>query len=91
MKTSPNTLPRNFIKALLETLPALALSLKNRSKFVKVFMKAEQLREKLHEYIDKLDEARLDEIYKIIEGEDICLAIFRIGYKNVLSAPFILP
>ena len=34
-------------------------------------MKAEQLREKLHQYIDKLDEARLDEVYKIIEEEDI--------------------
>ena len=34
-------------------------------------MKAEQLREKLHQYIDKLDETRLDEIYKIIEKEDI--------------------
>ena len=34
-------------------------------------MKATELRKKLHQYIDKLDEARLDEIYKIIEGEDI--------------------
>ena len=34
-------------------------------------MKATELREKLHQYIDKLDEARLDEIYKIIEEEDI--------------------
>ena len=34
-------------------------------------MKATELREKLHQYIDKLDEARLDEVYKIIEEEDI--------------------
>ena len=34
-------------------------------------MKAEQLREKLHQYIDKLDDTRLDEVYKIIEEEDI--------------------
>ncbi len=34
-------------------------------------MKATELREKLHQYIDKLDEARLDEIYNIIEEEDI--------------------
>jgi len=34
-------------------------------------MKATELREKLHQYIDKLDETRLDEIYKIIEEEDI--------------------
>ena len=34
-------------------------------------MKVAELREKLHQYIDKLDEARLDEIYKIIEEEDI--------------------
>lgn len=34
-------------------------------------MKAEQLREKLHQYIDTLDEASLAEVYKIIEKEDI--------------------
>lgn len=34
-------------------------------------MKAEQLREKLHQYIDKLDDTRLDEVYRIIEGEDV--------------------
>lgn len=34
-------------------------------------MKAAELRERLHQYIDKLDEKRLDEIYKIIEEEDI--------------------
>ena len=34
-------------------------------------MKATELRKKLHQYIDKLDEERLDEVYKIIEGEDI--------------------
>ena len=34
-------------------------------------MKTKELREKLHQYIDSLDEARLDEVYKIIEGEDI--------------------
>ena len=33
-------------------------------------MKATELREKLHQYIDTLDEGRLDEVYKIIEGED---------------------
>jgi hypothetical protein len=33
-------------------------------------MKAAELREKLHKYIDTADEAKLDEIYKIIEGED---------------------
>jgi hypothetical protein len=33
-------------------------------------MKATELREKLHRYIDTLDEAKLDEVYKIIEGED---------------------
>ncbi len=34
-------------------------------------MKAEQIREKLHQYIDKLDETRLDEVYNIIEQEDV--------------------
>ncbi len=34
-------------------------------------MKVTELREKLHQYIDKANEARLDEIYKIIEEEDI--------------------
>lgn len=34
-------------------------------------MKAEQIREKLHQYIDNLDETRLDEVYKIIEEEDV--------------------
>lgn len=34
-------------------------------------MKAEQLRERLHQYIDKLDENRLDEVLRIIEDEDI--------------------
>ncbi len=34
-------------------------------------MKADQLRQKLHQYIDTLDEVSLDEIYKIIGEEDI--------------------
>ena len=34
-------------------------------------MKGAQLRQKLFEYIDSLDEARLDELYKIIQQEDI--------------------
>jgi hypothetical protein len=34
-------------------------------------MKAEELREKLHQYIDTLDEAGLREAYKVIEREDI--------------------
>ncbi len=55
-------------------------------------MKATELREKLHQYIDTLDEAGLDEIYKIIEREDIAyqystedIAMFyqrRISYIN---------
>ncbi len=34
-------------------------------------MKADQLRQKLHQYIDALDEVSLDEVYKIIGEEDI--------------------
>ncbi len=34
-------------------------------------MKADQLRQKLHQYIDTLDEVSLDEVYKIISEEDI--------------------
>ena len=34
-------------------------------------MKADQLRQKLHQYIDSLDEVSLDEVYKIIGEEDI--------------------
>lgn len=34
-------------------------------------MKADQLRQKLHQYIDTLDEVSLDEVYKIIGEEDI--------------------
>jgi hypothetical protein len=45
---------------------------KIKNRFVKsIYIKAEQLREKLHQYIDKLDETRLDEVYKIIEEKDI--------------------
>ena len=34
-------------------------------------MKADQLRQKLHQYIDTLDEVSLDEVYKIIGEEDV--------------------
>jgi len=34
-------------------------------------MESEQLRQKLHQYIDSLDAVSLDEVYKIIGEEDI--------------------
>ena len=34
-------------------------------------MKANELRQKLHQYIDTLDEVSLDEVYKIIGEEDV--------------------
>ena len=34
-------------------------------------MKGNELRQKLHQYIDALDEVSLDEVYKIIAEEDV--------------------
>lgn len=48
------------------------ISQRIKSKFVQStpIMKAAELREKLHQYIDTLDEASLDEVYKIVEAGD---------------------